>query len=248
MTKTIDLANIDTPHEGGITPDLTLTGSLLVEQFNMMVETAIDLGLTAFKPVNRFATNTKGVERTEVLHKAILKRAQDLRDAEQEAAEREMASMKRTEGRGDETSKEELELEDEGEATKRAQELNAHYGNPDNFTNTEGNPAPGTEETLERLPNESEEEHMARKAAAKKARKTRTKATDKPKASGAGRKVKSTNGTTIREMTEEYNRLVPAARKAGVEWAKHHTSNFESKEKAEKATAKLKDAMKKASK
>jgi hypothetical protein len=200
------------------TPDLSLTGSLLVVQYNEMVATAIDLGLTA-KEVNRFATNQKGCERTEALHKAIQERAEALRVANEEAAE-----------------------------------LEARTGRPANTENTpapaeettsQGNTAPEDtqEETCERLPDESEEDFMARKA---KAKKRVTKTTNKPK-TGGGKKVKSTDGSTIREMTEEYNRLVPAAKKAGITWAKHHTSNFESKDKATIATKKLKDAMKKAS-
>lgn len=226
-------------------PDLTLTGSLLVAQYNEMVATAIDLGMRAAE-VNRFATNAKGVERTEVLHKNIQVRAQALRDADAEAAERaaridsaiaDAREANTTEAKGEASPREMLEqAEHAHEAATQAV-----------VETTQGNSAPETEETLERLPNESEEDYMARKAAKKTARgKTRTKATDKPKAEAKAGPRRSVAGTTIREKTEEYNRLVPAARKAGIEWAKHHTSNFESQEKADKQIARLKDAMKKA--
>lgn len=211
------------------TPDLTLTGSLLVAQYNEMVATAIDLGMRAVE-VNRFATNAAGVTRTERLHANIQVRAQALRDAAAEAAELEAAT-----GRGANTEDPVNDLiidtPDAGHPT------------------TEGNPAPAEEdeEAIERLPSESEEDYMARKAAKKTARgKTRTKATDKPKSTSTAGPRRSTTGTTIREKTEEFNRLVPQAKKAGIDWVKHHTSNFESQEKADKQLARLRDAMKKA--
>lgn len=202
-------------------PDLTLTGSLLVVQFNEMVATATDLGLVA-KEVNRFATTAKGIERTEALHKAIQARAEVLRIANEEAAE-----------------------------------LEAHTGKPANRENApasaeaetpEGNSAEGDddqpEEGLERLPDETEEAFMARKAAKKKTAKGKTRTKTAGKKTG-GARAKSTSGTTIREKTEEYNAMLPAAKKAGVTWAKFHSSNFESQAKADVAMKKLKDAIKK---
>lgn len=87
---------------------------------------------------------------------------------------------------------------------------------------------------------------MARKAAAKKSRSKKKGVKTAPRKSTGVAKTKSTDGTTIREKTDEYNRLVPQAKKAGITWAKHHTSNFESQVKADVALKKLKDAIKKA--
>lgn len=197
------------------TPDLTLTGSLLVAQFNEMVMTAIDLGITGYKEVNRFATSAKGQERTQKLHAAIQAAAHPSADPEVVEADTGVHPL------------------DQGDQTHRAE--------PDETTATGNNAAAETQgDDTERLPDESEEDFMARKA---KKRVTKTA----NKAKGGSKKVKSTNGSTIREQTEEYNRLVPAAKKAGIAWAKHHTSNFENLAKAEVAMKKLKDAMKKAS-
>jgi hypothetical protein len=203
------------------TPDLTLSGSLLVVQFNEMVATATDLGLTA-KEVNRFADTATGVKRTEALHKAIQERVTALKIANEEAAE-----------------------------------LAKHTGRPANTdtstesvveaSTSEGNSAPEdqSEEATERLPDETEEAFMARKAAKKTSARGKTRTKTAGRALG-GKRVKSTGGTTIREKTEQYNSLVPAAHKKGVTWAKRHTSNFESQEKADIALKKLQDAMKKA--
>lgn len=59
-------------------------------------------------------------------------------------------------------------------------------------------------------------------------------------------KARSTGGTTIRELTEEFNRIVAKMNKVQKEaapWAKHHTSLFESKDKAKVQMAKLKKAI-----
>lgn len=217
------------------TPDLTLTGSLLVAQYNEMCATAADLGLTA-KEVNRFSDAQTGAKRTEALHQAIQKRAQALKDADEEARALEKAT-----GRAANTEAEAMSRLVDAQ-TKMSEDQSRNEDITDNSAGEEA------EEELTRLPDETEEDYMARKAAAKKARakKTPTKTTHKPKTGGT--RAKSQDGTTIREMTEAYNEMVPAARKAGVAWAKHHTSNFESKEKAQKQIDRLKDAMKTASK
>ena len=88
---------------------------------------------------------------------------------------------------------------------------------------------------------------MAKRAAKKGAAKKRVTKTTRAKSTNTPR-VKSTNGTTIREKTEEYNTLVPQAKKLGLEWPKHHTSYFESQDKADKALERLRKAMKEASK
>lgn len=90
-------------------------------------------------------------------------------------------------------------------------------------------------------PGETEEAYMARKAKKKVAGAAK-------KGAGKG-KARSTGGTTIREMTEEYNAIVAKMTKAQKEaapFAKHHTSHFESKEKASTQLTKLKKAIAKA--
>ncbi len=90
------------------------------------------------------------------------------------------------------------------------------------------------------LPGETEEEYMARKA--------KKKVAGAAKKGGKG-KARSTGGTTIREMTDEYNAIVKGlnqAQKEAAPFAKHHSSNFESKEKAKKQLDRLKKAVAKA--
>lgn len=94
--------------------------------------------------------------------------------------------------------------------------------------------APGNNATAETTPaaeeqipaNESEEEMAKRKKAAAK----------KPG------KPRQTDGTTIRELTDEYNKLVAgmgAKAKEAAPYARHHKSLFESKVKAEKQLKRL---------
>lgn len=196
-------------------PDLTLTGSLLVVQYNEMVATAIDLGLKGIREVNRFADNKAGVARTEKLHSTIQAR---------------IASNKAADG-----------PEVGHEVKDTAGTVTGSNTAPEAETTPEGDPAPDNQdEELTQLPDESEEAFMARKAA-KKAKKTA------PKKGGA--RAKSTAGGTIREMTEEYNSIVKGMTKAQKEaapFAKHHTSNFESKDKAAVQLSKLKKAIAKA--
>lgn len=118
---------------------------------------------------------------------------------------------------------------------------------------TESNQGPDTaspdattssEETPEGSEGNEEADDMARKAKKKAA----ARAPAKKKGGGAPR-ARSTDGSTIREMTEEYNAIVAKMTKAQKEaapFAKHHTSQFESKEKAKVQLAKLKKAIAKA--
>lgn len=218
-------------------PDLTLTGSLLVVQFNEMVATATDLGLVA-KEVNRFKDNASGVKRTEALHIAI--QAEITRKAATETEDLKIAEGigANTEGRPAETP-EEVHPLDQGNQSHRAPE-GTNRKSIDPEASAPGQPE--SEEATERLPDETEEAHMARKAKAKKS-------ATKKKSTGGGKKVKSTDGSTIREMTDEYNQIVKgmsAALKKEVTFAKHHTSNFETKDKAKAQLKKLRDAIKKA--
>lgn len=202
-------------------PDLNLAGSLLVVQFNEMVATAIDIGLEGYKEVNRFKDNATGIARTEKLHAAIQARVEALRAADAEAAELEAHTGRPANTASPETS---------GETTAPAS-VDAE---------------PSDEEAVSRLPGETEEAFMARKKATKK---TKTKTAAKKAGNGNGARTKSTNGTTIREMTDEYNAIVAKMTKAQKEaapFAKHHTSQFESKDKAKVQLDKLKKAIAKA--
>lgn len=211
------------------TPDLTLTGSLLVVQYNEMVATAIDLGLDGVREVNRFKDNATGVARTEKLHSTIQARVASNKAADEDKGP-EVGHLV-------ETNPGEFSTTTGSEGAAPA----AHEANAVEDTSSQGNTAPETtEEELTQLPDETEEAFMARKAAKKSAKKA-------PKKGAV--KAKSTNGSTIREMTEEYNAIVKGMTKAQKEaapYAKHHTSNFESKDKAAVQLKKLKDAIKKA--
>lgn len=218
----------------------TMTNSELVSTHNEMVLTATDLGLTDpfVRTVNRFSDQKAGVARCTKLHSAIQARlagmqAEERREAKEPAAEvPAVADTSISAGIATALTSEELdEVENLPETTPPA-------------TPAEDNAAPAaqTGEAPSAEPTNEGDDDMAKKAKAAKAK--------TPKAAAARKapppRTKSTDGSTIREMTEEYNALVPAAKKAGVAWAKHHTSNFESKDKAGVALKKLRDAMKKA--
>lgn len=168
----------------------SLTGPALVELYNEMVGTAIDLGLNQHTTTKRFGDRGAGVIRCERLHKDIRQKL----DETKQPGDDELARANQT------------------TAAVVATETAATAANQDQASagsNTEG------------------ADDMARKAKGKK----------------GGARAKSTNGTSIREMTEEYNSIVKglsAAVKKENPWAKHHTSNFESKDKAKKQLARLK--------
>jgi hypothetical protein len=65
-------------------------------------------------------------------------------------------------------------------------------------------------------PTTEETEDMARRKAAGR----------KPAREATRRRVSGNGHATIKELTEEYNSLVPAAKRAGITWARHHTSLF----------------------
>lgn len=239
------------------TPDFTLTGSLLVAQYNEMVATATDLGLEGFKEINRFATSAKGVERTQKLHEAI---QAHLASTSNDDASSEVTHSE--EPVNEETLAEAIEetmAADAADAVTDPEAVEAAEGThpwdqgdqshkAPAEVNHAGIPAVAETETeeLTQLPDETEEAFMARKAA----KKTKAKAPAKKTGTkGGGTKPRSTNGTTIRERTEEYNEIVrkmTKAQKEAAPWAKHHTSNFESQTKADAAFDRLKAALKNA--
>jgi hypothetical protein len=83
-----------------------------------------------------------------------------------------------------------------------------------------------------------EESDMAKKAKSKKGAKTAKKA-----AKATSTRARSANGTSIRAKTAEYNGMIGEAKRAGVKWAKHHTSDFASHEAADKQLKRLRDAI-----
>ena len=112
---------------------------------------------------------------------------------------------------------------------------------------TSGTTAPeGATTTSEETPEGSEDNEEADD----KARKAKKKAARTPaKKAGGAPRARSTNSTTIREMTDEYNTIVAKMTKGQKEaapFAKHHNSQFESKEKAKKQLDRLKKAIAKA--
>lgn len=204
-------------------PDYTLTGSLLVVQYNEMVVTATDLGITGVKEVNRFATNQKGIERTEKLHAQITAAAHPSQDPAEVEADTGVHPL------------------DQGDQSHVADDTVNHATTSAvaEETTTEASAPAETqdEEATERLPDETEEAYMARKAAKKKVA---------PKKKGGAR---NTEGPTIKSLTEEYNEIVrkmTKAQKEAAPFAKHHTSMFESKDKANIQLKKLRAAIAKA--
>jgi hypothetical protein len=91
-----------------------------------------------------------------------------------------------------------------------------------------------------------EESEMAiRKRDRLKAEKAKAKAPAKTKAAPEKKvRAKAADGApTIKQLTEEWNKLVPAANRKGVKGVKVHTSNFGSREHAEARVAWLKEQM-----
>lgn len=230
-----------------------LKGAALVELHNEMVLTAIDLGLDA-KPTKRFADTRAGVERVGKLHVAIrakmdsAPRKVDLYDAKNQLTHKDLALEEAAAKMG--VAPDELSgfISRDGYClVDNPEVLTAVWaGTPFiNNTSTPAADAPAettseataTEDTtVEAQTSQTEEnDDMARKAKAKKAK----KATATRKASGP----RNTSGPTLKELTDQYNKLVPAGKKAGVKCF-IHTSLFESKEKAKKQIAKLEKQIK----
>lgn len=194
-------------------PDFgTLTGPQLVEAYNEMVLTALDLGVQTAQPVKRFSGVDAGRARCARMHAMITDlradAARDLRSTAQRAAEPSKTDPVAIPPANDPLHEEAVN------AAARAG-------------------APNQEPTGSAV--ESEDE-MAKK------RKAGRKPARKGAAGGAARK--RAEGPTLSSYREEYNALVPAAKKAGIKWAKHHTSEFESKVKGAAQVARLQKAIK----
>lgn len=192
-------------------PDFAaMTGPALVAQYNEMVLTAVDLGLGYM-----YTTTKRFGDRG-----AGIMRCEKLHKDITEALAKRAAPGPQT------VSEHTIKLSELKGGEHLAEAVAAATENPAPAGETAA-PAASTAETA----NSESEDEMGKR---------RQKATAGRKGSGRG---KSTSGGTIREMTEEYNSIVKglsAAVKKENPWAKHHTSNFESVEKAKKQLARLK--------
>jgi hypothetical protein len=199
-----------------------MTGPALVAMYNNLVEQCEALGITWNTKTKRFADRASAEKRINKL------------TAEVETKKAEMTAQVPT------TSQNTLQA---------APMFNSGPGGPvrggDNDTPAADAPAEetapataGAEDNQvqeEQPPADESEEDMAKrkKAAAKK----------------GGKKgvARSTSGTTIREMTDEFNAIVAKMNKGqkdAAPWARHHSSNFESKDAAKKQLDRLKKAIK----
>lgn len=189
-----------------------LTGPQLVEAYNEMVLTAVDLGVQTAQPVKRFSGVDAGRARCAKMHAMITDlradAARDLRPAALRDAE-----PSKTDPVAIPPATDPLHEEAVNEA--------ARVGTPNQ------EPAGSAVES---------EDEMAKKR----------KAGRKPARAGAAKGVakKRAEGPSLASFREEYNSLVPAAKKAGITWAKHHTSEFESKTKGAAQVERLKKAIK----
>lgn len=204
------------------TPDFaSMKNAELVSQYNEMVLTAIDLGIKSHATVNRFADHSSAVKRCEKVHSDI-------------TAALASANAPTEDGKPAAGSPGPKLLE---------QILDPRNANPPVIageTTAVGAASPGEVETADPT-NTEENEDMAkrRKAAA---------ATNGRKGKG-GARPRSTNGQTIREMTEEYNAIVAKMTKAQKEaapFARHHKSYFETLDAGKKQLKRLQGAIAKA--
>lgn len=245
----------------------------LVAQYNEMVLTAIDLGLTKFQTVTRFAKAADGVRRCEALHTEIARAAaQETKEAAPETqGEPVTRRVDLYDATGEKIASEatasdaafQMGLTEEKLVHSLVEHGLSEAKNPqgviltavwagvplvqtDNPPATAGETAPeGAQPGGETAsPDEGDDEMAKRGKKATAGRKVQGR-----KAGGGTGRARENGGTTIREMTEEYNAIVAKLTKAQKEaapFAKHHSSYFESKDKAKKQLDRLKKAVAKA--
>jgi arylsulfatase A-like enzyme len=202
----------------------------LINNYNDLVDQARSLGVTGYRTVKRFRPANSGPTR-------IAEIENDIRAAQAAPAERDDAAATT----GAEASVVEPAVESEQAATVEAE---AAVEEP---MQTESETMAKTAKTKTAAPKAAK---APKKAAAPKAAKAPKKAAA-PKANKA-KAVKEpakrgrppTNGVTIAAKTQEYNELVPAAKKKGVSWAKVHTSFFGSHVAADAQLKRIQDAIK----
>jgi len=203
-----------------IKPDFqSMKGPELVTVYNEMVLTLIDLGDNTNAQVKRFADLNAGRRRCETLHAAIARALYKQSENAHTTATQSLVDL--------ENSK----TSDNANPPAPAGETGGGSApKPEDVSDISWNEMTGAD-----LSNQSEDEM-----------KRRQKATAGRKGKGIRARTRSTNGTTIRELTEQFNSIVAKLNKGQKEaapWAKHHTSMFESKEKAKKQLTRLKKAV-----
>lgn len=213
-----------------------MSGPQLVELHNEMVATWYDLqGDNSFGTVKRFSAADAGRVRCHKLHAAIEARRAELGEALAETG-RDLRPPFLQAGT-------ELPAGDPGAVDEAAREGTPHYkpdaaaGDQtaaigwDQLGDTPQGQANAASWSSVTGGSESEgDDDMAKK------RKAGRKA---PRKAGAARR---TEGPTLASYREEFNSLVPQAKKLGLKF-KHHTSEFESKAKGAAQVARLKKAI-----
>lgn len=185
----------------------TLTGSEQVREFNRMVSEGAVLGLEGLRKVYRFKDHSSGARRCEALASQL--RARAASNAVADAQEKDVRPrFSQTGGAAG--------LVDAAQRASSAEQTQpdaapAQTAADQEATTASDAGAPTTEET--------DEMAAKRKAGRKPAQ-----------ASAQGRK--RGEGPTLATYTEQWNALVPRAVKKGIKGVKHHSSHFESLEKA----------------
>jgi hypothetical protein len=224
-------------------PDFsTLTGPALVEAYNEMILTATDLGMPAevWRTVKRFSGLDAGRTRCEKLHRAISQVREQ--DAAAPNEDRPRTSPKPEEMADTRAAATEVSADANRDlrplhlvtATELKTNAAAHeVANPPDAPPAESGDNVSDISMSEMTGADLSEDDMAkkRKAAAKAARKT-------ARANGSGE--------TLASYTEAWNALVPRAVKAGIKGVKHHSSDFESYDKAKARVKWLEGAIAKA--
>jgi hypothetical protein len=193
----------------------------LINKFNDLVGQARGLGLTRYRTVKRFRPADSGLTR-------IAEIENDIRTAQAAPVECDDAVATT----GAEAPVVEPAVETEQAATVEA---DAAVEEP---MQTESETMAKTAKTKKVAAPKVAKAPKVKKAAAPKADKA--KAVKEP----AKRGRPPTNGVTIAAKTQEYNDLVPAAKKKGVSWAKVHTSFFGSHVAADAQLKRIQDAIK----
>lgn len=220
------------------TPNFTaMSGPEQVRTYNEMVITAIDLGMSDVKSVTRFADTTAGARRCEKMHSNIVawRAGQKAADAQEVAQDSDPAYRPPGVAQAMAEKATEVEPAPAPVVAQASDVSDISWGEMTGEDLRQGAAAstPTNESPAAAEGESNEDNEMARKRKAE----TTKKAQRSPARGG---------GVTLADITKEFNSLVPAAKKLGIN-VKHHTSLFESKAKGETQLGKLKAAMKKAS-
>jgi hypothetical protein len=187
------------------------TGAQLVVEFNQLVTTAIALGETRYRPINRFRSIEEGVKRI-----AMIKSSIRARQSSERAVEREQVAPVASPPVAPVASPPVVKVP--------AVEAPPVVAAPEPLPS-----APEQSTTAEPEAAEQEDDDMARKkkkvvAKAKKpARKVEFKTRNR-----------EPNGVSIKAKTEEFNSLIAEANRNGPKKFKKHTSDFGNHEHADR--------------